>query len=176
MAVLTAELVREEVRAWLAENWDPDLTLAQWWDRLAESGWAVPTWPEEWHGKGFTRDLAAAVADEIAAAGDLVKGKARQLPVALVRTEIDRRAHGGRAHIVSFAHGAKQNLVKLVRISQQLIVIDLHDEGNVVRVLASHNAQHSKRRRHRVAAAFDSKLDNVLRLKIHRIGRKRRTC
>ncbi|HZR13075.1 MAG TPA: acyl-CoA dehydrogenase family protein [Acidimicrobiia bacterium] len=69
MAVLTAELVREEVRAWLAENWDPDLTLAQWWDRLAESGWAVPTWPEEWYGKGFTRDLAAAVSEEIAAAG-----------------------------------------------------------------------------------------------------------
>ena len=69
MAVLTAELVREEVRAWLAESWDADLTLAQWWDRLAESGWAVPTWPAEWYGKGFTRDLAAAVADEIAAAG-----------------------------------------------------------------------------------------------------------
>jgi alkylation response protein AidB-like acyl-CoA dehydrogenase len=69
MAVLTAELVREEVRAWLAENWDPDLTLAQWWDRLADSGWAVPTWPEDWHGKGFTRDLAVAVSDEIAAAG-----------------------------------------------------------------------------------------------------------
>ncbi len=69
MAVLTAELVREEVRAWLAENWDPDLTLAQWWDRLAESGWAVPTWPEEWYGKGFTRDLAAAVSEEIAAVG-----------------------------------------------------------------------------------------------------------
>ncbi len=43
MAVTTEELVREEIRGWLAENWDPDLTLADWWKRLAESGWAVPT-------------------------------------------------------------------------------------------------------------------------------------
>ena len=34
MAVITAETVREEVRAWLAESWDPDLTVAEWWERL----------------------------------------------------------------------------------------------------------------------------------------------
>jgi alkylation response protein AidB-like acyl-CoA dehydrogenase len=69
VAVVTAELVRQEVRDWVAESWDPDLTLAQWWARLADSGWAVPTWPEEWHGKGLPRDLAAAVMDELAKAG-----------------------------------------------------------------------------------------------------------
>ena len=23
-----------EVKAWLEENWDPDLTVAEWWERL----------------------------------------------------------------------------------------------------------------------------------------------
>ena len=49
---MTDELVRDEVRGWLADNWDPEITLAAWWDRLCESGWAVPTWPEQWFGKG----------------------------------------------------------------------------------------------------------------------------
>ena len=69
MAILTADLVRREVRAWIDENWDPDLTLAEWWERLAESGWAVPAWPEEWYGRGLPRDLAQVVMRELAAAG-----------------------------------------------------------------------------------------------------------
>jgi alkylation response protein AidB-like acyl-CoA dehydrogenase len=69
VAILTADLVRREVRAWVAENWDPDLTLAEWWERLAESGWAVPTWPEEWYGRRLPRDLAGVAMQEIAAAG-----------------------------------------------------------------------------------------------------------
>jgi alkylation response protein AidB-like acyl-CoA dehydrogenase len=45
----------EEVKSWLAENWDPDLTVGEWWERLGDSGWAVPTWPVEWYGKGLSR-------------------------------------------------------------------------------------------------------------------------
>jgi len=44
-----------EVKAWLAENWDRDLTVAEWWSKLGDSGWAVPTWPTEWFGKGLSR-------------------------------------------------------------------------------------------------------------------------
>jgi alkylation response protein AidB-like acyl-CoA dehydrogenase len=64
-----ADEVASEVRAWLKDNWDPDLTLAEWWERLADSGWAVPTWPEESLGRGLTRDLAAVVTKEIRDAG-----------------------------------------------------------------------------------------------------------
>ena len=32
-----------EVTAWLEENWDPDLTVGEWWERLGPSGWAAPT-------------------------------------------------------------------------------------------------------------------------------------
>ena len=49
----TAEDVRTEVKAWLEENWDPDLTVAEWWDLLARSGYAAPTFPEDCVGQGL---------------------------------------------------------------------------------------------------------------------------
>jgi len=60
-----------ELKAWLADNWDPDLTVGQWWERLGSSGWAAPTWPVEWYGKGVTRAEAVAVARAIHEAGAL---------------------------------------------------------------------------------------------------------
>ena len=56
MAVTTT--IREEADRWFEEHWDPDLTLGEWWERLAESGWGFPTWPERWFGKGLTSQQA----------------------------------------------------------------------------------------------------------------------
>ncbi|MBI1844662.1 MAG: acyl-CoA dehydrogenase family protein, partial [Actinobacteria bacterium] len=56
--------IRAEAGAWFDKNWDPELTLGEWWERLAESGWGLPTWSEEWFGKGFNSDQAAIVAQE----------------------------------------------------------------------------------------------------------------
>src|SRR5438477_6794659 len=61
MTMPTLEDVRAEVKAWLADNWDPDLTVAEWWDVLARSGYAAPTFPEDAWGKGWTRELATVV-------------------------------------------------------------------------------------------------------------------
>jgi len=58
----TPAQVRAEVRDWLEANWDPDRPLAEWRGLLADSGWAAPGWPPEWHGQGLSADLAA-VAD-----------------------------------------------------------------------------------------------------------------
>lgn len=63
-----AEL-KAELRAWLEENWDPEITVAEWWERLGMAGWAAPTWPAEWYGKGLSRDEANVVAKEISAFG-----------------------------------------------------------------------------------------------------------
>jgi alkylation response protein AidB-like acyl-CoA dehydrogenase len=60
-----------EVKSWLEENWDPDLTVAEWWERLGTSGWGVPTWPAEWFGKGLSRAEAVAVQQAIADHGAL---------------------------------------------------------------------------------------------------------
>ena len=64
----TAATVRDDVRAWLAESWDPELSLAEWRDRLADSGWGCPTWPVEWHGRGLHPSLASVVNEEFRAA------------------------------------------------------------------------------------------------------------
>jgi hypothetical protein len=52
-----AEQVRAEVRAWLDENWSPDRSRDQWRIALVESGWAAPTWPLEWFGRGLTSPM-----------------------------------------------------------------------------------------------------------------------
>ena len=68
-ATLTAEQVRDEVRAWIAGNWDPDLTVGEWWARLTASGYAAPTFPEDAFGRGYNRALANVVNEELAKAG-----------------------------------------------------------------------------------------------------------
>jgi alkylation response protein AidB-like acyl-CoA dehydrogenase len=52
----TSRDVTAEVTSWLEENWDPEITVAEWWERLGTSGWAAPTWPEESYGKGLSRE------------------------------------------------------------------------------------------------------------------------
>jgi alkylation response protein AidB-like acyl-CoA dehydrogenase len=63
------EEVRTQVAAWLAEAWDPELSLAQWRARLADSGWACPAWPREWGGRGLPAAAAGVVAQEFERAG-----------------------------------------------------------------------------------------------------------
>jgi len=61
----------DEVRAWLEENWDPDLTVAEWWERLGLSGWAAPGLPTNAYGKGLNRNDSVAVQNAIAEFGAL---------------------------------------------------------------------------------------------------------
>jgi alkylation response protein AidB-like acyl-CoA dehydrogenase len=61
----------DEVNAWLEENWDPDLTVAEWWERLGTAGWSAPSLPENAYGKGLTRNDTVRVQQAIAAFGAL---------------------------------------------------------------------------------------------------------
>jgi alkylation response protein AidB-like acyl-CoA dehydrogenase len=63
--------VLAELHTWLTENWDPEITVAQWWDRLGTSGWAAPTWPVESFGKGLNRAEGVAAQKAIADFGAL---------------------------------------------------------------------------------------------------------
>ena len=74
-SAMTDQEIRDAIRAFVADAYDPAITLAEWWDRLADSGWAVPTWPEEWLGKGLPGAAARTVAEELRAAN--VPGPAR---------------------------------------------------------------------------------------------------
>jgi alkylation response protein AidB-like acyl-CoA dehydrogenase len=66
----TDELL-SELRSWLQQNWDPDLTVGDWWERLGLAGWSAPGLPENAYGKGLPRTDAIAVANEITAFGAL---------------------------------------------------------------------------------------------------------
>jgi alkylation response protein AidB-like acyl-CoA dehydrogenase len=61
----TEASVRAEVRAWLEANWDPELDLVEWRNKLIDAGWAAPTWPRAWHGRDLTPALATVVDQEI---------------------------------------------------------------------------------------------------------------
>jgi alkylation response protein AidB-like acyl-CoA dehydrogenase len=61
--------LRDEIRAWLAENWDPELPLVQWRARLHEAGWACPTWPVAYGGRDLAPEQARVVGEELDAVG-----------------------------------------------------------------------------------------------------------
>jgi alkylation response protein AidB-like acyl-CoA dehydrogenase len=47
--------IRDELQAWLDRNWDPDLLVREWWERVGDAGWTAPHFPLEWGGRGYSR-------------------------------------------------------------------------------------------------------------------------
>ena len=60
-ADIDADTVHAEVEAFCDENWDPDLTVEQWWRLLAGAGYAHPMLPVNSGGLGYGQDQAALV-------------------------------------------------------------------------------------------------------------------
>lgn len=72
-----SDAIRQEVRAWLEENWDPNLPLVEWREKLADAGWGQPTWPVEYYGRGLGADEAAVIKaefDRVGAVGPATVG------------------------------------------------------------------------------------------------------
>lgn len=63
--------VVDELRTWLEENWDVDLTVGEWWQRLGLAGWSAPGLPTNAYGRGLSRNDSVRVQTEIAAHGAL---------------------------------------------------------------------------------------------------------
>jgi len=98
MSDITADTVREEVRAWLEANWNSDLGLVEWRNKLADSGWGVPGWPKEWYGRALDEALIPVVDaefDRIGAVG-VAKTGIRMLAAATLL------AHGSDMHKEKF--------------------------------------------------------------------------
>jgi len=66
-----ADEILSELRAWLAINWDPDLTVGEWWERLGLAGWSAPGLPETAYGRSMARADTVLVAQEISKFGAL---------------------------------------------------------------------------------------------------------
>ena len=63
--------VTDELRGWLEESWDPDLTVGEWWERLGMSGWSAPLLPVDAYGRGLNRVDAMRAARTITEFGAL---------------------------------------------------------------------------------------------------------
>jgi alkylation response protein AidB-like acyl-CoA dehydrogenase len=90
--------VRAEVRAWLEKNWDPNLGLVEWRNKLCDSGWGAPHWPKEWYGRDLPVGLVPVVDEEFARIGAVGVAKAgiRTLAAATIL------AHGSKLHKEKF--------------------------------------------------------------------------
>jgi alkylation response protein AidB-like acyl-CoA dehydrogenase len=67
----STEVLLSDLRSWLDTNWDPDLTVAEWWERLGTAGWAAPGLPAHAYGRNMARADTVLVANEIAGFGAL---------------------------------------------------------------------------------------------------------
>jgi alkylation response protein AidB-like acyl-CoA dehydrogenase len=47
--------LRDATLAWLADNWEPDGSVREWWARVGAAGWTAPHLPKEWGGGGYSR-------------------------------------------------------------------------------------------------------------------------
>src|SRR4051812_42228016 len=52
---MTTAAWTDELERFLDDNWDPDLRVGEWWERLGESGWAAPLLPVDSYGRGLNR-------------------------------------------------------------------------------------------------------------------------
>jgi alkylation response protein AidB-like acyl-CoA dehydrogenase len=66
-----AELAAE-VREWLGQHWDPDLSVDDWWRLVAQAGWTAPHFAPEQGGRGLPRNAIRTVRATFAEHGALM--------------------------------------------------------------------------------------------------------
>jgi alkylation response protein AidB-like acyl-CoA dehydrogenase len=91
----STDRVLDELHEWLATQWDPELTVGDWWERLGLAGWSAPSLPTNAYGKGLIRNDAVQVAQAIADFGAL--GAPNGLGLLLAAPTI--ATHGSQAQI-----------------------------------------------------------------------------
>jgi alkylation response protein AidB-like acyl-CoA dehydrogenase len=91
-----------DLHDWLAANWDPELSLARWWERLGLSGWAAPILPVDCYGRGLSRGDALRAGRTITEFGAL--GAPFGMGVALASPTI--ATHGTREQVERYVRAA----------------------------------------------------------------------
>jgi len=67
-----AETLRADVRAWLEQHWDADLSVDDWWRVVAQAGWTAPHFTIEQGGRGAHRTAGNVVRAVFAEFGALL--------------------------------------------------------------------------------------------------------
>ena len=62
--VAAAEQARREAGEWVGAQSPGAMSRSEWLETIVDSGWAAPSWPREWHGRGLSPGAARA-ADEV---------------------------------------------------------------------------------------------------------------
>jgi alkylation response protein AidB-like acyl-CoA dehydrogenase len=62
-------VVQTELRAWLDANWDPELSVADWWLRIAAAGWNGAHFPPAHGGRGLPPRSTKVIRQEFARFG-----------------------------------------------------------------------------------------------------------
>lgn len=60
---------RTEMQRWITNNWDLQVTVGEWWDRLAGAGLTAPTWPRSQGGLAATTAIQTIIEEELANIG-----------------------------------------------------------------------------------------------------------
>lgn len=60
--------LRERAHLWVQANWSTEITVREWWDRLASAGLAAPTWDRHQGGLGGTNQIQILIEQALAAA------------------------------------------------------------------------------------------------------------
>ena len=67
--------VRSEVRYWLENNSQLSRPKVEWMQVVLDAGWACPSWPDKWFGKGLPIEASWVVVDEFAHAKQIGAGQ-----------------------------------------------------------------------------------------------------
>jgi alkylation response protein AidB-like acyl-CoA dehydrogenase len=65
------DALRDEVRAWLEQHWDPELSVDDWWRIVAKAGWTAPHFTDDQGGRGLHRNAGNVVRATFAEHGAL---------------------------------------------------------------------------------------------------------
>jgi hypothetical protein len=100
-------------------------------------------------------------------------GDLDNLAVRVVAAKVDGGADGGGPQLGSASNDAEEDLLLAIGVGEQLVVVDLHDEGDLVGVPAGDGPEDAKGRGAGVAPALERRLDDVLGVEVRRVGRER---
>ena len=96
-------------------------------------------------------------------------GHLDNLVAGILAAEVDGGADGGRTHVVGLIDRAEHDLAGDVRIGEELVVVHLHEEGDLVGVFAGHGTEDAERGGDGVATALDGQLHDVLGIEVNRV-------